>query len=98
MACGIFHKASKGFWSAVKGAFGRMGKAIKNTAVKVWDKTAPVLKKVGEVTTNVISKVAAPAGAAIGSLLPGVGTAAGGAIGTAIAAGAGGLNKLITKK
>ena len=37
MACGVFHKASKGFWSKVKGTFGRIGNAIKNTAVKAYN-------------------------------------------------------------
>ena len=37
MACGVFHKASRGMWSKVKGVFGRIGRGIKNVATKAYD-------------------------------------------------------------
>ena len=37
MACGVFHKASKGFWSKVKGVFGRIGSGIKTGATKAYN-------------------------------------------------------------
>lgn len=70
-----------GFWSKVKGVFGRIGKGIKNYVIK------PAL--------SLVSTVGAPVGAAIGSIVPGVGTAIGGTIGGAAQALAGGLNKMI---
>lgn len=70
-----------GFWSKVKGVFGRIGKGLKDYVVKP--------------TTWLASKIAAPVGATIGSIVPGLGTAAGGAIGGAIQGIATGLNKIL---
>ena len=37
MACGVYHKASKSLWSKVKGTFGRIGRGIKDAAVKTYN-------------------------------------------------------------
>ena len=69
MACGRYHKATRGF-------FGKVWGGIKKGASWVGNK---ILKPVAKVALK-----AAPAiGAAVGSIIPGVGTAAGTALGTA---------------
>lgn len=72
-----------GFWSKVKGVFGRVGNALKNVG-------KGALKILG----TVAAKAGAPIGAVVGSLVPGVGTAAGGALGGLIQ---GGANMLMNK-
>ena len=37
MACGVYHKASKSLWSKVKGVAGRIGRGIKDAAVKTYN-------------------------------------------------------------
>ena len=73
MACGVFHKASKAFWSKVKGVASRIGRGIVKGA-----------KAIGTGAVKVAARAGAPIGAAIGSIIPGVGTGIGTAIGTAI--------------
>lgn len=70
-----------GFWSKVKGVFGRIGRGLKDYVVK------PAL--------SVVSKLGAPIGAAIGSIIPGAGTAIGAEVGTLAQGLAGGLNNII---
>lgn len=70
-----------GLWSKVKGVFGRIGRGAKKYILK------PAL--------TLTKYAAAPVGAAVGSIIPGVGTAAGGALGTAASAIAGTLDKMI---
>ena len=41
MACGVFHKASKGLWSKIKGAAKKVWGGVKHVA----QKAAPVLNK-----------------------------------------------------
>lgn len=62
-----------GFWSKVKGVFGRIGKGIVNAGRGLLNGAKKVVGAVG-----------APLGAAIGSVVPGVGTALGGALGGAL--------------
>ena len=81
-------------------ALGRFFKWVKNGIKNVASKTVDGLKKAGKWTYNnvlkpvgtTIIKGAAPIGAAIGSIIPGVGTAAGAAAGQAINTVARGLN------
>ena len=76
-----------GFWSKVKGVFGKIG----NGAKKVWNVTKKPLETIGRIAV----KAAPIAGAAIGSIIPGVGTAIGGAIGAGVGAiGQAGFNIL----
>ena len=37
MACGVYHKASKSLWSKVKGVASRIGRGIKDAAVKTYN-------------------------------------------------------------
>ena len=83
MACGVFHKASKGLWTKVKGVFGRIGQG----ALKVG-------KALGKGAVKVAAKAGAPIGAAIGSVIPGVGTG----IGTAIGGAVQGVANILDKK
>lgn len=62
-----------GFWSKVKGVFGRIGKGALNVG-----------RGLLNTTKKVVGMVGAPVGAAVGSIIPGVGTAAGGALGGAL--------------
>ena len=51
MACGVFHKASKGIWGKIKGVFGRIGGGIKKAAnwiVGNKDKISKVVNTVGD--------------------------------------------------
>ena len=84
MACGVFHKASKGFWSKVKGVFGRIGNGIKNVA-----------KKAFKFATGAVEKFGPVAGAAISTAYTGDPTS-GAKIGGIASNIAGGLNKLVT--
>ena len=70
-----------GFWSKVKGVFGRIGNGLKKYVLK------PAL--------TLTKYAAAPVGTAIGSIIPGIGTVAGCALGTAASTIAGTLDNMI---
>ena len=90
MACGVFHKASRGLWSKVKGVFGRIGNGIKSAV----QKAVPIAKKVLKFGTGLAEKVAVPVGAAVSTIYTGDPTS-GAKAGQVVGKIAGGINKFI---
>ena len=54
MACGVFHKASKAsFWNKAKGVLGRIGRGIKDTAVKVYNTLNQNKDKIAKISNGI---------------------------------------------
>ena len=64
MACGVFHKASKGLWTSTKKFLGRAASGIKKGAQWLWNNKDKVFDVAGKVSnaigneklTNIVNK------------------------------------------